>query len=1057
MKQSINPNMFSGNLIVSLLLVIFPTAFCFAQQVTGTVTSSNGKEPLIGVSILVKGTKIATATDVEGGFTINAKEKAVLVFSYLGFVSKEVLVGGQKVINVNLEANTENLQEVVVVGYGSQRKRDLTGSTVSLSSKDLLPGPSASFDQMMQGKVAGTQITQTTGAPGGNVNIIVRGISSITGGNQPLYVIDGYAIGGGGGGSDLSSFNGNSFSSSGMANNTASKINPLSAINPSDIESIEILKDASATAIYGSRGANGVVIITTKRGRQGKPVIRFEGSAGLQTVANKLQMMNAREFAVFAAEGRDNAWVYGGGNASDPNEVRAGGARVKPEFRNPEAITVNTDWQDVIFRPAGVQNYQVSASGGGNNVNYFVSGGFFDQEGILKGSNFQKLNLRTNLDARLSKKLKLGVSVNGSYSYGDFARAEGHLGQRGLVSAALASSPALGVYNADGGYSSELLDPLGVPVENPLLIIDEFSDNRNAFNIFNNSFLEYEILEGLTAKTSLGVNYIVNNTRLWKSSEIGEWASKTSPATAGVHRRLNLNWLNENTISYRREFNAKHLINAVAGFTIQKESDDIFQAGATDFPTDYIHYLAGGNVNAGTNYVSEWSMMSFLARVNYTFDNKYLLTATVRRDGSSRFGVNNRWGTFPSFSIGYRVSEEAFLADSKVINDLKIRASYGVSGNNLIGNYAHIGLLGVSRYVANGQPILGIVPQSLSNDDLSWERSYQTNLGFDLELFKNRISLTVDLYRNHKKDLLLNTLLPSISGFSSSTQNVGELENKGLEASLTSVNIKSNAFSWTTNFNFSANRNKVLALSSSSSRILNSAYQITEVGLPISSFYMLNAIGVFRNQAEIDASAKQHPNVRPGDLKFEDVNRDGIISDADRKVVGNPWPKFTFGFTNRLSYNNFTFSSVITGSQGNQVYFQGAEIVLNSAGVQNQLALANDRWKSESEPGNGFVPRAIRNDYARGLSSSSRYLFDGSFIRIKNLNLAYSLSEKMARRLRIPAFTLFADVTNVYTFTDYPSYDPEASSTGDNVAATGIDYFSYPMPRTYSLGLRANF
>ncbi|WP_276499485.1 SusC/RagA family TonB-linked outer membrane protein [Pontibacter litorisediminis] len=1024
--------------------------------VSGRITGATDGAPLIGASVVEKGTSNGTATDAEGRFTLTVRPNATLVVTYIGFNAQEVAVNNRTDLEIALDADQKQLQEVVVVGYGTQRKKDLTGSVVSLSTEELLPVPAASFDQLMQGKVAGTQISQTTGAPGGNVNIVIRGISSITGGNQPLYVIDGYAIGAGGGGSDVSSFNGNSFSSSGMANNTVNKINPLSTINPADIESIEILKDASATAIYGSRGANGVVIITMKRGRQGRPSISLEASGGVQTLANKLDLLDARQFAAFVADGRDNAWVYAGGDAADPNEARSGATRVKPEFRNPEAITVNTDWQDVIFRPAAIQNYQLSASGGKEDLTYYIGGGYFDQDGIIEGSDFKKFNLRTNLDVDLTKRLRLGVSVAGSHSWGDFARAEGHLGQRGLISAALASSPALPIYDAEGNYSSELLDPLGVPVENPLLILDEFSDKRQSSNFFTNNYLEYELLEGLTLRSSIGINYIVDKTRLWKSSEIGEWGAKTSPATAGAHNRTSLNWLNENTVNFQRVFNERHSLNAVAGFTAQKDVMEMLQAGATDFPTDHIQFLAGGNVNAGTNFTSEWAMLSLLARASYTFNDRYLFTATVRRDGSSRFGANERWGTFPSFSVGYRVSEEPFMQGLAFLDDLKLRASYGVSGNNLIGNYAHIGLLGISRYVSNGQPVLGIVPQGLANDDLTWERSLQTNLGLDLSLWDSRLTLTADVYRNHKKDLLLNTLLPAASGFGSSIQNVGELDNKGLEVAVGADIVRNKNFTWNVNANISMNRNEVLALSSSSSRIINSAYQITEVGQPIASFFLLHAIGVFKDQAEVDASPKQHPNVQPGDLKFEDVNGDGVITDADKKIVGSPWPKYTFGFTNRLTFNGLTLSTAIVGSQGNDVYFQGGEIVLNNAGVQNQLAIAAERWRSPQEPGNGMVPRAIRNDYARGISANSRYLFDGSFVRIKNINLAYNLPTSVLDRLRVPALTVFADVANVYTFTDYPGYDPEASSTGDNIAATGVDYFSYPLPRIFTLGLRVS-
>ncbi|TJZ59925.1 TonB-dependent receptor [Sphingobacterium olei] len=1045
------------NLFSYFVLIVFLSGFTANAQVrtvTGKVMDAVSAVPLSGVTVNVIGKRQGTSTNSAGEYSVQAKADDLLTFNSVGYKAGQVRVGDVSVYNISLIAAAESLDSVVVIGYGSQRKRDITGSVTSLSPDDLQPGPAASFDQMMQGKVAGAQITQTSGAPGGNVNIVIRGINSITGGNQPLYVIDGYAIGSGGGGSDVSNFNGDTYSSAGMARNTVSKINPLSSINPADIASIEVLKDASATAIYGSRGANGVIIITTKKGRKGDPVVHIEAAGGFQTVANKLEMMSAREFAEFHAEGRDNAWVYAGGNAEDPNDVRTGGTRVRPEFRDLQSLHTNIDWQDQIFRNAPLQNYQLSTAGGGESVDYMVSLGYYNQQGIIKRSDFNKYNIRSNIDVKLSDRLSLGVSLAGSYTHGDFARAEGHLGTRGLIAAALANSPAMPIYQADGSYSSELLDPLGVPVENPYLILEEFSDKRNSVNIFSNNYLQYDILDGLSIKTSIGVNYITNATRLWKSSQIGEWGAKTSPATAGAHNSALLNWLNENTINYTARFGADHKFDAVAGFTAQKESLNMLQAGAMDFPTDLIPFLAGGNVNAGTNYITEWAMLSWLGRINYSFKNKWLLTGTVRKDGSSRFGVNNRWGTFPSASLGYRLSDEAFMKALSFVDELKIRASYGASGNNLIGNYAHIGLLGVVPYVGNGQPLLGVTPQTLANENLTWERSLQTNLGLDLTMFNNRINLTVDAYRNMKKDLLLNSLLPAATGFGSVTQNIGELENKGLEIALNTQNITGSFFQWNTNFNISFNRNKVLALNSSSARILSSAYQATEVGQPISSFFLLEAVGVFKNWDEVRTSALQHPNTQPGDIRFRDANGDGKITDDDKTYVGAPWPKYTFGFNNQLTYKNLSLGISLTGSYGQKMYFQGAEIIMNSAGVQNQLALVNDRWKSEAEPGNGLVPRAIRNDYARGIGVNSRYLFEASFVRIRNVNLAYKLPAAKLFNTSIPAIDLFADVSNVYTFTDYPGYDPEGSSTGDNIAASGIDYFSYPLPRTFTLGLR---
>lgn len=1049
-------------LIGSLFTLLISIQVVLAQSargpVSGKITTADDGEALVGATVSEKGTTNGTTTDADGNFKINVSGNATLVVSFIGYVAQEISVNNRKTINVALKSDQQQLQDVVVVGYGTQRKKDLTGSIVNLTSKDLVPVPSAtSVDQMMQGKVAGVQIAQTSGAPGGNVNVVIRGISSITGGNSPLYVVDGYAIGTGGGGSDLSTFASNSYSASGIANSSSTnRINPLSTINPADIESIQVLKDASATAIYGSRGANGVVIITTKRGKQGKPTISFEHSTGIQELAKKVKLLSPQQYAEYVAEGRDNAWVFAGGKATDPNNIRSTATQVKPEFRNPaQFANQGTDWQDVIFRQGLVQNYQLSAAGTSKDVGYYVSGGFFDQKGIIIGSNFKKFTLRTNIDAQLTERLKLGASFSGAHSYGDFARAEGHLQFRGLISAALASDPTIPVYNPDGTPYSEFSSPTGIPVENPVVIAAEFSDKRNNSNVFTNNYLQYEFAPGLIFKSSVGVNYSNNITRLWKSSKVGLATSRTGAATAGVTEIKSLNWLNENTLNYRHKYGTLHDLDALVGYTIQKNTDEILQAGATDFPTDDVPYLAAGAVTSGTNYKSEWSMMSWLARVNYTLAGKYLFTATVRADGSSRFGAQNRWGTFPSFSVAYRLSDESFMKPASFISDMKIRASYGIAGNNLIPNYASQGLLGILRNVQGGQVVSGVVPNSLANDVLTWEQSVQTNLGLDLSLFQNRLSFVFDAYRTYKKNLLLNVILPAASGFGSSVQNIGEVENKGLELTINSQNVAKGPFQWSTDFNISWNRNKVLALNSESSRIQTSDFQVAQVGQPISSFRLLNILGVFQSQEEVNSSPKQHPRVQPGDFRYQDVNGDGTITAADRTIVGSPWPDFTWGLGNRFSYKNLSLNISLNGSQGNEIYFQGGEVSLNGAGVQNQLASMNDRWRSIENPGAGLYSRAIRNDYAFGFSSvTTKYLFDGSFVRIRNVNLSYAFPQPLASKLKLQALSVYADVTNLYTFTKYPGYDPEGSTTGDNVARSGIDFFAYPNPRTYTLGLR---
>ena len=1049
-------------------LIRLPFLVCFAffsvmmayaspGTVKGKVIGSDGYG-IAGVNVIEKGTTNGVITDVEGRYVLNlTTENPVIAFSFIGYVSQELSVGNKTVVDIVLKEDVKALEEVVVVGYGTQKKKDLTGAIASVNSEDLGKTPALSFDQSLQGKVAGVQISQTNGAPGGNINIMVRGISSITGSNSPLYVVDGFPIGTGGGGSNLSNFSNSSYSSSGMANATTEKINPLSTINPSDIESIEILKDASATAIYGSRGANGVVLITTKKGKTGKTSINVNASFGVQQVAHKLDLLTPREYAEFVAEGRDNAWIYAGGQASDPNEVRTSNAWVRPEYRNPSSISnEGTDWQDVIFRLATVQNYQVSATGGTENIKYMVSLGFFDQKGIVIGSDFQRFNIRSNIEAKLTKRLKFGTNLAGSYGYGDFARTEGHLGLRGMIQCALAINPGMPVYGQDGSYNSEFDDPMGAPVENPLFIAENFSDKRNMKDFIVNNYLDYEFIPGLNFRTSFGLKFNLNQTELWKSSKIGTYADKSSPATAAAIDKKGLNWLNENTLTYKKNFNEKHDLNVVAGLTVQKDTYSQLSAGATDFPTDYIHYLSAGTINSGTHLKSEWSMVSLLARANYVYDNKYMLTATVRRDGSSRFGANQKWGTFPSVSVGYRVSEEPFMQNFRALSDLKIRASYGVAGNNSIGNYNQIALLGVSNYVDANKILPGLAPSTLANDELTWEKSKQTDIGIDFGLFNNRVSVIADWYYNLKTDLLLSVNLPAASGFGSAMQNVGEIENKGFEFALNTVNIDTKNFSWSTSFNISTNRNKVKKLATEDGRIVSDKF-ITEVGQPISSFYMMNVVGVFKDDADVAKGPVYSPNTRPGDLKYEDVDGDGKITTADKTIVGSPFPDFTWGLNNEFKWKNLSLSVFVNGSQGGKTYFEAGETLLNCAGVQNQLSLVNDRWRSPEEPGNGYLPRAIRSEYALGMSASSRYLFDASYVRIKDITLSYDFPGSITQKIGLKGLNAYFNVSNVYTFTDYPGYDPEASQSGDSVTSAGIDSGVYPTPRTYTLGVKVAF
>jgi len=653
----------------------------------------------------------------------------------------------------------------------------------------------------------------------------------------------------------------------------------------------------------------------------------------------------------------------------------------------------------------------------------------------------------------------VGTSISGSHGIGHYPNSNGFYGRGGVISQALAAAPTIPVYDDEGNpYTSQeaVTDGLGW-LQNPLTLLEEFNDDRKVTDIFSNNYLEFNIVEGLTFRITAGIQYSTSAIKIWRSSEVPFFTTLNYPATAGATKTQNLNWLNENTINYKKII-GKHNIDILAGFTSQKDSYERLSAGASGFPTNNVTYLSGGIVNAGTHILSEWAIVSLLSRVNYTFNDRYLFTGTIRRDGSSRFGTNSKWGTFPSFSVGYLISEESFMQSLEFISNLKVRFSFGLSGNNQIGNYSHIGLLESANYIRGGNQIPGLVPNTLPNDLLTWEKSKQRNFGFDLGLFNNRVTLTGEIYNDLKTDLLLGVELPSASGFTSSTQNIGDIENKGIEIALQSVNIESEKFEWTTDFTFSRNRNKVLALATEGARLFTSGQQIVEVGYPVSSFWLYNLLGVFETSADLAGVPVQDPRTQAGDYRYEDIDGNGVINGLDKKVIGDPWPDFIWGVNNNFRLGNISLSILLNGQEGAHVYFSGAGSLLNSAGVQNQLQIVDGRWRSEQEQGEGEIARAIRNNYALGFGgSSTKALFDASYVRIKNINLSYNFPSNITSRLSLSGLSMYANVSNLHTWTDYPGYNPESSTSGDNFTNAGLDDFTIPLARTYTLGLNITF
>lgn len=1027
--------------------LFFPLLFLFAsasaQTVTGKVADETG-QPLSGVSITEKGTSNGTTSKADGSYAISVKSpKSVLVFSFVGHASKEFSADDATIRTIVLPAEEKKaLEQVVVVGYGTQRRKDLTGAVGSVSSKDIQKVTTNGVDKALQGQVAGLQISTTSGAPGGNTNILVRGVSSISGGVEPLFVVDGYPV------------------------TSVGYSNPLSTINPADIESIDVLKDASATAIYGSRGSNGVIIITTKRGRTGKPRIEFDSYAGFQEVAHKIKLMDAQQFASFVIDARNAGYLDNNpaGSITDNNSVRPGASWDIPDrYLNRafmDSIGKGTNWQDQIFRQAPISNHQITISGGNEAVRYSLSGGYFNQQGILMNTDFRRFSFKANIDAKLSNKLNVGASILPSVSQENTPQITGHYGGYGLIVTALSIDPTIPVYNPDGSYSYISADGGNTQMANPIRIAREYKVRFTQSRFFTNTYAEYSVLPSIKLRTSFGADLNYYKRREFKPSTLAT-NSPTAPAFANAANNEATNWLSETTLSYR--FNkAAHRLDAVAGFTAQSDYLNVFSASATNFADDLLPNISGGQVTGGGETVDRNNILSFLARANYVFNGKYLLTATIRRDGSSRFGEARRWGNFPSGAIGWRVSEEAFMKNVRAISDLKLRASYGVTGNNAIGNYRALSLLSTSNYIIGDVLTPGTVPGSPANSNLGWESQSQVDIGFDLSLFNNRISLIADYYDKRNKDMLFIVQTPSVTGFTSATVNLGEVQNKGYEFTLNTRNLTGD-FGWNTNFNVTFNRNKVLAMSTANDKIFNGAAtatntNVTMVGQPIGVFYGRRAVGVFASDAEARAYGAQ-PFATAGDVKFKDIDNNGKIDDNDREVIGTPHPDYFFGFNNSFSYKGFTLDVLTNGMVGQSIY--SGTFTANNSGVQNNAAFVDAaRWRSTDKPGAGNygqLGRAIRGGRNNNFQYSSLFLYDASFFRIRQANVGYNLPASVTGRLNLQSARVYAGVTNLHTFTKYWGFDPEVGNGGDTQTAFGVDFGTYPLARTYTLGVNISF
>lgn len=1036
--------------------------------ITGIVKDTNG-DPLIGVSITEKNEKAGTVTDIEGRFSISVKKNnTILIFSYLGFNTHEENTGNKQQINVTLEENTKQLDEIVVVGYGTMKKRDLSGAVSQVRADELLKGnPASSINQALQGRLAGVQVSQNDGAPGGGINIQIRGINSFGSSTQPLYIVDGIPF-------EV----GTTSSATGGSDGSDPTSNPLSMINPHDIESMEILKDASATAIYGSRGANGVVLITTKKGKSGKPRIEFSSNFGVSTVIKKIDMLDAYNYALYNNEQFVNDNKYYGTSYvtpayagiwkyyEDANGNRIGASYnpkpedfLKPgwyydEYGNKEWIE-GTDWQDKIFQTATSQEYNLLVSGGNDTGGtYSFSGNYLNQNGTIKKSGYERYTLRANVGQKVGKILELGLNLNYANSKNDFAKTGSN--EYGVLRSALFYPST--IYYGDNSIQSNL--ELQGLTSNPYTYVMSAKDEMNSQNVFASAFAEINFTDYLKFRQNIGLNNTTGERSTYYDNDT--WGGQNVGGYGGWANTKNSHMTSESMLTFNNTFNKIHNINAVAAFTAERGSWQELRISATGFPTDITgNYDMGSALlpNKPYTYKSRGSLLSLLGRVNYVLMDKYIFTASFRRDGSSKFAENNRYANFASGALAWRISEEKFIKQLGVFDNLKMRLSYGQTGNQAIGDYSTLYILDVANYPVGGTENSGFASSKVVNKNLKWETTDQYNVGLDFGFLNNRLTFTAEYYYKKTKDLLQNVKIPTSTGYSGMMINRGFVTNEGLEFSASYNHNFTKDFSWRIDGNLSFNRNKIGGLESDqfAQRLWYQADNafIQRNGLPIGAIYGYIEDGFYDNEAEVrlnpsythasDAVVK----AMIGEVKYR---RDPETNEPVKDIIGDTNPDYTFGITNTFNWKNWTLSFFIQGVQGNDIFNGNLMSVTNVGGTNIPEFAYNSRWTPETASSAKW-PKAT-NQAQRTWLLSDRYVEDGSYIRLKNLNIGYTFRNPVKF---VNSINVFASATNLFTISDYSWYDPDVNAFGGDASRRGIDIFSYPTSRTYSLGLKVEF
>ncbi|MCC6460404.1 MAG: TonB-dependent receptor [Saprospiraceae bacterium] len=1054
-------------LTLSLGLLLATGLNAQLRTYSGTVNSAEG-EPVIGATIRVENAQSrGTVTNADGKFSIEAASGEVLSIAYTGYATRTMTLGAETSFTVVLEGSALLLNETVVIGYGTAKKSDLTGSVASVTGDELRSTVTTNIDQALQGRIAGVQVTQNSGAPGGAASIRIRGASSITGSNEPLYVIDGIPFQG-----DGTSVAG--FDWAGGANGQ-NRVNPLSAINPNDIVSIEVLKDASASAIYGARAANGVVLISTKRGKKGESKISYNGFYGTQSLPNQLDMMNLQQFADYQLQ-----------IANDVNLVP------NQRYLDPSLLGTGTDWQSEIFRTAGMQSHQISVSGGTDKTNYAISGGFFDQDGIVIGSDFQRYTTRINLDNQVKDWFKIG----GSLSYASTnEKITLNDGGDGVIMQALLSQPDIAVKDINGNYAGPEVTYAGASY-NPVAAALQRNNTFKRQRLMGNVFGDVRLIKNLTFRSEIGfddnhgLNVAFHPTYRWG-------ALINTENQLRQREESSFFWIWKNYLTYNVFQNDLHNLTVLAGQEAQKSTWQGSQVTKKNFSSNDIQVLSEGE--DVTSRTSGWkdaaSLASYFGRFNYSLLNRYLFTFTMRADGSSKFGPDNRWGYFPSAAIAWRIGEEPFLRSLN--SNLKLRLGYGEVGNQAIANY----LYGSSLLAINSPFGTAYRLEKISNPKLRWEATKQFNAGLDLSLFKGRVELAVDVYNKQTTDMLLQLSIPSYLGGSNYSDirapyaNVGKMENKGVDLSIRTHNINTGKFRWDTDLTFSHNRNKVKELDDANRIYWRNLYWYSEfqtatktsAGEPLGLFYGYQTEGIFQNEADILSHAVQvkdpandgknlvdkRTGVWIGDVKFKDLNGDGVIDTEDQTIIGNPNPDFTFGFNNSFSFGPLDLIVYLNGSYGGEILNYSRVAIEGMTNVYaNQAATVFNRAQyllydpsgSDLDPANVYlanpgtdIPRPTTTDNNRNNRMSDRFIEDGSYLRIQNIRLGYTLPRTLTTKFRVERLRVYANAQNVKTFTNYSGYDPEIGAFNQDPLLQNVDMGRYPSPRTFTFGIDVDF